>query len=167
MKRRDEDHFSIWNTGSTTYVRMPLIAFIGGGVPAAFDIALARKLATTAGVASRQRRVQRLGFVLRPGMAAASGDVDVAGFLQAMPDLEVTVHDAFAAGDRVVGRYSYTGTFTGPLLGNAPTGQRVTMTSIDIWRVEDGRFVEHWDEINSLELFVQLGAVAAPGSEES
>ena len=90
-----------------------------------------------------------------------------AGFLQAMPDLEVTVHDAFAAGDRVVGRYSYTGTFTGPLLGNAPTGERVTMTSIDIWRVEDGRFVEHWDEINSLELFVQLGAVAAPGSEAS
>ena len=90
-----------------------------------------------------------------------------AGFLQAMPDLEVTVHDAFAAGDRVVGRFSYTGTFTGPLLGNAPTGERVTMTSIDIWRVEDGRFVEHWDEINSLELFVQLGAVAAPGSEAS
>lgn len=78
-----------------------------------------------------------------------------------MPDLEVTVHDAFAAGDRVVGRYSYTGTFTGPLLGNAPTGERVRMTSIDIWRVEDGRFVEHWDEINSLELFVQLGAVTA------
>ena len=37
------------------------------------------------------------------------------------------------------------------------------MTSIDIWRVEDDRFVEHWDEINSLELFVQLGAVAPPG----
>jgi predicted SnoaL-like aldol condensation-catalyzing enzyme len=38
----------------------------------------------------------------------------------------------------------------------------VTTTSIDIWRVQDGRLIEHWDEINSLELFVQLGAVAAP-----
>ena len=41
------------------------------------------------------------------------------------------------------------------------------MTSIDIWRVKDGRFVEHWDEINSLELFVQFGAVAAQASEAS
>jgi predicted SnoaL-like aldol condensation-catalyzing enzyme len=84
------------------------------------------------------------------------------GFVEALPDLRVTVHDALAAGDRVVGRYSYTGTFTNPLLGNAPTGEQVTMTTIDIWRVEDGRFIEHWDEINSLELFVQLGAVAPP-----
>jgi predicted SnoaL-like aldol condensation-catalyzing enzyme len=84
------------------------------------------------------------------------------GLLVAVPDLKVTVHDALAAGDRVVGRYSYTGTFTDPWLGNAPSGEQVTMTSIDIWRVQDGRLIEHWDEINSLELFVQLGAVAAP-----
>jgi len=84
------------------------------------------------------------------------------GLVEALPDLTVTVHDALAVGDRVVGRYSYTGTFTNPLLGNAPTGEQVTMTSIDIWRVQDGRLIEHWDEINSLELFVQLGAVAAP-----
>ena len=63
----------------------------------------------------------------------------------------------------MVGRYSYTGTFTGPLLGNAPTGERVTMTSIDIWRGRTAASSSHWDEINSLELFVQLGAVAAPG----
>lgn len=30
IKHRDEDHFSIWQTGGTTYVRMPLIAFLGG-----------------------------------------------------------------------------------------------------------------------------------------
>jgi predicted SnoaL-like aldol condensation-catalyzing enzyme len=84
------------------------------------------------------------------------------GFLEAVPDLKVTVHDALAAGDRVVGRYSYTGTFTNPWLGNAPTGAQVTMTSIDIWRVQDGRLIEHWDEINSFELLAQLGAVAAP-----
>ncbi|HEX8255347.1 MAG TPA: cardiolipin synthase [Thermoanaerobaculia bacterium] len=30
MRHRDDDHFSIWKTGGTTYVRMPLIAFIGG-----------------------------------------------------------------------------------------------------------------------------------------
>ncbi|HYO75316.1 MAG TPA: cardiolipin synthase [Thermoanaerobaculia bacterium] len=30
MRHRDDDHFSIWKTGGTTYVRMPLIAFLGG-----------------------------------------------------------------------------------------------------------------------------------------
>lgn len=84
------------------------------------------------------------------------------GLVEALPDMTVTVHDALAVGDRVVGRYSYTGTFTNPLFGNAPTGEQVTMTTIDIWQVQDGRFIEHWDEINSLELFVQLGAVTPP-----
>jgi hypothetical protein len=36
------------------------------------------------------------------------------------------------------------------------------MRSIDIWRVEDGWAVEHWDELNGAEFFAQLGAGAAP-----
>jgi hypothetical protein len=32
------------------------------------------------------------------------------------------------------------------------------MRSIDIWRVEDGKFIEHWDELNLLEVFQQIGA---------
>jgi predicted SnoaL-like aldol condensation-catalyzing enzyme len=31
--------------------------------------------------------------------------------------------------------------------------------SIDFWRVEDGRFVKHWDEVNTLDTFIQVGAV--------
>jgi predicted SnoaL-like aldol condensation-catalyzing enzyme len=34
------------------------------------------------------------------------------------------------------------------------------MRSIDIWRVENDRFVEHWDELNTLEIFQQMGAIA-------
>lgn len=30
MKHQDDNHFSVWHTRGTTYVRMPLIAFIGG-----------------------------------------------------------------------------------------------------------------------------------------
>jgi predicted SnoaL-like aldol condensation-catalyzing enzyme len=44
-------------------------------------------------------------------------------------------------------------------MGAAPTGRRVEMTSIDVWRVEEGRFVEHWDELNALEFFGQIGLV--------
>jgi hypothetical protein len=37
------------------------------------------------------------------------------------------------------------------------------MRSIDIWRVDDGRFVELWDELNTLDIFTQVGALAPLG----
>lgn len=82
-------------------------------------------------------------------------------WLQAFPDTEVTVEDAFAAGDRVAGRFTYRATHNGEFMGAQPTGRRVEMTSIDVWRVEEGRFVEHWDELNVLEFFGQLGLLPA------
>lgn len=81
-----------------------------------------------------------------------------------VPDLKVTAEDVFVSvdGSRVVGRYRYEGTHTGNLLGYPATGRAFSMRSIDIWRVENGRFVEHWDELNSLEVFIQIGAVPPP-----
>ncbi len=86
-----------------------------------------------------------------------------AGFLAAFPDLHVTVEDARADGDTVVGRYTYRGTHQGTFLGIPATGAALTMRSIDIWRVRDGLFVEHWDEINTLEVFQQLGVIPPLG----
>ena len=37
------------------------------------------------------------------------------------------------------------------------------MRSIDIWRVAGGEFAEHWDELNYLEFFQQLGVIPALG----
>jgi predicted ester cyclase len=81
-----------------------------------------------------------------------------------VPDLKVTAEDVIvsADGSRVVGRYRYEGTHTGNLLGYPATGNAFTMRSIDLWRVENGRFVEHWDELNTLEVFIQMGAVQPP-----
>ena len=81
-----------------------------------------------------------------------------------VPDLKVTAEDVFvsADGSRVVGRYRYEGTHAGNLLGYSPTGKAFSMRSIDIWRVENGRFVEHWDELNTLDVFIEIGAVSPP-----
>src|SRR4029077_12573330 len=82
-----------------------------------------------------------------------------------VPDLKVFAEDVFVSADgtRVVGRYRYEGTHTGNFLGYPATGNAFAMRSIDIWRVEDGRFVEHWDELNTLDIFTQIGAVAPLG----
>jgi predicted ester cyclase len=98
-----------------------------------------------------------------PGL---EGSKKVLGAIVAgVPDLKVTAEDVFvsADGSRVVGRYRYEGTHNGNLLGYAGTGRPFFMRSIDIWRVEDGRFVEHWDELNTLDVFIQIGAVRPPG----
>jgi len=82
-----------------------------------------------------------------------------AGFFAAFPDMVGTMEDLVVAGDRVVGRFTYRGTHLGPLYGVPATGNPIEMRSIDIWRIENGEFVEHWDELNLLEVFQAVGAI--------
>jgi steroid delta-isomerase-like uncharacterized protein len=82
-----------------------------------------------------------------------------ADFFTALPDLTATLEDLVVSGDRVVGRFTYRGTHAGEFMGIPPTGQRIEMRSIDIWRVDDGMFAEHWDELNTLQLLQQMGAL--------
>jgi len=86
-----------------------------------------------------------------------------AAFFAGLPDLSATVEDLVMSGDRVVGRFVYRGTHTGELMGIPASGKPVEMRSIDIWRVEDGMFAEHWDELNLLEMFTQMGALPPLG----
>ena len=80
-------------------------------------------------------------------------------FFAGLPDVRVTMEDLVVSGDRVVGRFVYRGTHTGDLMGIPATGKPVEMRSIDIWRVQDGMFVEHWDELNLMQMFQQIGAL--------
>ncbi len=84
-------------------------------------------------------------------------------FFTGLPDLSATMEDLVVSGDRVVGRFVYRGTHTGELMGIPASGNAVEMRSIDIWRVGDGRFVEHWDELNLLQLFQQMGVLPPLG----
>jgi steroid delta-isomerase-like uncharacterized protein len=86
-----------------------------------------------------------------------------AAFFTGLPDLTATMEDIVVSGDRVVGRFVYRGTHTGDLLGIPASGKPVEMRSIDIWRVADGMFVEHWDELNLLEVFQQVGVLPPLG----
>src|ERR1700722_20703539 len=89
----------------------------------------------------------------------------VGAIIAGVPDLKVSAEDVFVSADgaRVVGRYRYEGTHTGNFLGYPTTGNAFAMRSIDIWLVKDGRFVEHWDELNTLDIFSQVGAVPPLG----
>jgi steroid delta-isomerase-like uncharacterized protein len=87
-----------------------------------------------------------------------------AAFFTALPDLSATMEDLVISGDRVVGRFVYRGTHAGELMGIPASGNKVEMRSIDIWRAEDGMFAEHWDELNLMEVFQQVGALPMLGA---
>jgi predicted ester cyclase len=67
----------------------------------------------------------------------------------AIANLTVTIHDQIAEGDKVTTRKTISGTHNGQLLGIKPTGKALRIDVIDIVRVEDGRYVEHWG-VNTL-----------------
>ncbi len=82
---------------------------------------------------------------------------------QSMPDARFTLHDVFASEDRVVTRWTWEGTLTGaPLLGIAPTGQKLEFDAIDVWSVRDGQLYEHWDQFDWPRAFAQLGVKGMP-----
>src|SRR5215217_990518 len=82
-------------------------------------------------------------------------------FRNAVPDLTYSVEDQIAEGDKVVTRYTVSGTHQGEFFGVAGTGKRIEMSGINIDRFdESGKLVEEWPEYDLLGAMKQLGAMA-------
>ncbi len=54
-------------------------------------------------------------------------------------------------------------THTGSLVGIAPTGKRVTLSGISIYRLANGKLVETHNAANLLEVFQQIGSLPPRG----
>lgn len=67
----------------------------------------------------------------------------------ALAGLRVELHDQIAEGGKVTTRKTIRGRHTGTLMGVAATGRDVAIDVIDIVRVQDGRYAEHWG-VNTL-----------------
>lgn len=99
--------------------------------------------------------------VAPPGRDGLIGFEEAIG--QSFPDVRATVRDVFATNDRVVVRWTFTGTLTGqPFLGVAATGQKLEFDGIDIWTVKNGQLYEHWDQFDWPRAFVLLGIKGLP-----
>jgi len=84
------------------------------------------------------------------------------GLLAAFPDLSVTNEELIAEGSTVAGRWTTRGTHQGELWGIPPTGKQVTITSVDINRIADGRIAERWHEFDALGMMQQFGLIPSP-----
>ena len=84
--------------------------------------------------------------------------------LAAFPDARNEIHDIVAEGDRVVVRWTMTGTHTGGGLGIPATGRAVRITGITMSRVVDGRITEHWIYRDDIAMLRQLGLMPSPSA---
>jgi steroid delta-isomerase-like uncharacterized protein len=67
-------------------------------------------------------------------------------YRSAFPDLRYRIDDLFGTDDKVVLRWTATGTDTVGFMGRPPTGRQASVTGINIYRLDDGVLVEHWDQ---------------------
>lgn len=86
-------------------------------------------------------------------------------YRRAFPDARYTIEEMIADQDKVVIRWSGTGTHLGELMGIPPTGRRATVTGISIGRYEGGKLVEEWLNFDALGMLQQLGVIPTPGQE--
>ncbi len=80
-----------------------------------------------------------------------------------LPDIQYTIDDQIAEGDKVLTRYRATGTHQGEFLGVPASGKPLTFRALVLQRVVNGKIQESWLEMDMLGLMQQMGALPTPG----
>jgi predicted ester cyclase len=83
-------------------------------------------------------------------------------FLDAVPDLKMTVVQRLVVGDRVVSHLHFSGHFTGTFQDVQGHGQPVDFVATDILRVQGGRVTDNWHLEDNLTFLRQIGLVRGP-----
>jgi steroid delta-isomerase-like uncharacterized protein len=80
--------------------------------------------------------------------------------VSAFPDFHATIEDLIAEGDKVAARMIFCGTHTGgEFMGIPPSGRSFAFSATAIFRIVDGKIVEHWGEEDAIGWLQQLGAM--------
>ena len=83
----------------------------------------------------------------------------VAMYKNAMPDARVDIEFQVAEGDKVVSRYTWSGTHQGEIFGVPATGKHVSWTATATFRIADGQIREAWLNWDQWGLMQQFGVV--------
>jgi predicted ester cyclase len=85
--------------------------------------------------------------------------------LSMFPGWHFTTLDLIAEGDRVVERFRFEGVHGGDYGGLPPTGNHFSVEGISIFRIRDGKIVEHWAFVDELGFLEALGFAEHLGIE--
>jgi len=88
-------------------------------------------------------------------------------FFNAFPDLNITVDETIAVGNKLVQRWTLKGTNTGSMAEMPPSGKNVLVSGVSIVHMVNGKAVEIWDFYNALDMYQQLGFTLIPPQKQS
>jgi steroid delta-isomerase-like uncharacterized protein len=116
-----------------------------------------------AGDATRAAELYTIDYARHdPGTPDAVKGIDaitqvLTTYRTAFPDLHFVIEDMIGEGDKVMTRWTVTGTHQGDLQGVAPTGNKIELTGISLYRLADGKVVEEWTNWDTGGMMKQLG----------
>ena len=83
-------------------------------------------------------------------------------YRNAFPDVDFTINEQIAEGDKVVTRWTAKGTHKGELMGTPATGKSATVTGIAVDRLVNGKIAESWGIFDQFGMLQQLGVIPTP-----
>jgi len=86
----------------------------------------------------------------------------IAMMRSAFPDIHWVTDESISSGDKVVTRFTWTGTHRGPFLGIPATGRPVTVKGVVIDRLVNSRMTDSRILMDTFSLMMQLGAIPPP-----
>jgi len=101
-----------------------------------------------------------------PAGPGPAGVVEAVATYQQSLDGHWEIEEMFSAGDRVVVRWTGSGTHVGDMNGIPPTGRAVEVGAVSVHRMADGRIAETHEVWDALGLLQQLGAVPGAASAD-
>lgn len=116
--------------------------------------------------------VHRLAEFLAPDYVVRHAEVigiegahqHISTFHHCYSDLQVTVEGQVAEDDIVVTWFTMRGTHRGEWGGIKPTNKMLTLRGVSVQKFRDGRIVERWGGVNTLEALLEIGAIRLPGN---
>jgi steroid delta-isomerase-like uncharacterized protein len=77
------------------------------------------------------------------------------------PDIQWTLEEMVADGDKVAARFTMRGTHLGTFFGTPSTGKKIAVQALNIYRLSRGQIIEETGQPDLLGLLQQIGAVPA------
>jgi predicted ester cyclase len=94
---------------------------------------------------------------------AAFKEAFTANATSAWSNMHLKIHEIIATADKVVLRFTNSGTNVGPFMGNPPTGRHAEWLGIGIYTIRDGHITQGWFAEDILTVLTQLNLLPAPG----
>ena len=80
---------------------------------------------------------------------------------EGFPDIQWILDEMVAEGDKVAARFIMRGTHRGTFFGVPPSGNKISVQALNLYRLYRGQFVEERGQPDMLALLQQIGALPA------